>query len=84
MGNEIFLLIGCFERFSAFYSLPAYLEVRVLHEVGEPLLRVECDGLEELLVEEVEDDAVAGELEEGLEGGLEVAEALRFGGKVEK
>ena len=74
-------IIGCFERFwSAFRSLPAHLEVRVLHEVGEPLLRVEGDGLEELLVEQVEDDAVAGELQERLEGGLEVAEALRFGG----
>ena len=56
-----------------------HLEVRVGEQLGEPRLRVEGDLLEELLVEEVEDDAVAGLLEEAPEGGLQLLEAGRVG-----
>ena len=56
-----------------------HLEVRVGEQLGEPGLRVEGDLLEELLVEEVEDDAVAGLLEEAPEGGLQLLEAGRVG-----
>ena len=56
-----------------------HLKVRVGEQLGEPGLRVEGDLLEELLVEEVEDDAVAGLLEEAPEGGLQLLEAGRVG-----
>ena len=56
-----------------------HLKVRVGEQLGEPGLRVEGDLPEELLVEEVEDDAVAGLLEEAPEGGLQLLEAGRVG-----
>jgi len=42
-----------------------HLEMRLLHlqEVEEPSFRVVCDALEELLVEQVKNDAVASQLE---------------------
>ena len=48
-----------------------HLEVRILEQVGQPQLGVEPDLLEELLVEQIHYDAVAGKLQEALEGTLE-------------
>ena len=56
-----------------------YLEVRVAEELGEPGLGVEGDLLEEVLVEEVEDDAVARLLEELPERRLQRLEPVRVG-----